>query len=157
MEMLRELNEANNITLEQCAIVDKESEIFIEDSTEDFTRNSIFGDQGVAVRGRAVDDLVADLALDRIDCLWMNIEGAERLAIKGMAETLRKTRYVAIGCHDFRAERDNIDQMRTKRPVLEFLKNNGFKTTSNPSNGKSPNDWVFGENTALVNAVQPPY
>ena len=57
----------------------------------------------------------------------MNIEGAERLAICGMREMIRKTRYACIACHDFRADEDSAQIFSTREIVTDFLRSNDFR------------------------------
>jgi hypothetical protein len=73
-----------------------------------------------------LDDLVASHAIEQVDFLKMNIEGAEALAIKGMDETIARTRRLCICCHDFLADRDGPPTMRTKRAVTDYLLGHGF-------------------------------
>lgn len=59
----------------------------------------------------------------------MNIEGAERLAVGGMLQTIQRTRNVAIACHEFTQEAARPathDEMRMLEPVREFLEHSGF-------------------------------
>ena len=64
--------------------------------------------------------------LSQVDFLKMNIEGAERLALSGLGEMVRKTKNVCIACHDFLANEGGPNEMRTKADVIRFLKQNGF-------------------------------
>lgn len=68
--------------------------------------------------------------ITRIDFLKMNIEGAERFALKGMAEAIRRVRHVCIAAHDFRADRGEGEDFRTRALVAEFLKDSGFTLTT---------------------------
>ena len=56
----------------------------------------------------------------------MNIEGAERHALPGCREALRRTRSVCIAAHDFRAARGEGEAFRTLAFVREFLTSAGF-------------------------------
>ena len=97
-----------------------------------------------------LDELVWKHELEQIDLLMMNIEGAERSAIKGMQKSISITLRVAIACHDFRAERDGLDDMRTKALVVDYLRRNGFRVVTPMSCGAgAASDWVFGENLAF--------
>lgn len=83
-----------------------------------------------AVEGVPFDDVAKLHAIDRIDFLKMNIEGAERDALPGCVEVLKRTRTVCISAHDFRANRGEGDQFRTLEFVREFLTNQGFTLTT---------------------------
>lgn len=67
--------------------------------------------------------------ITRIDFLKMNIEGAERFALKGMPEAIRRVRNVCIAAHDFRADRGEGEDFRTRAFVTEFLRDAGFALT----------------------------
>ena len=73
------------------------------------------------------DDLAAERSIDRIDFLKMNIEGAERWALPGCEQALRRTRHVCIAAHDFRAERGEGAEFRTLEFVKEYLLRAGFE------------------------------
>ena len=62
----------------------------------------------------------------RIDFLKMNIEGAERTALPGCREALRRTRHCCIAAHDFRADRGEGEHFRTRAFVCDFLSDLGF-------------------------------
>lgn len=50
----------------------------------------------IQIRAAALDDLLDDAGVDRVDLLKMDIEGAEALAIRGMSAGLRRGRYRRI-------------------------------------------------------------
>jgi FkbM family methyltransferase len=78
------------------------------------------------VRGVRFDDLATELGIGEIDFLKMNIEGAERFALPGSIEALRRTRIVCVCAHDFRADRGEGEQFRTLEFVLQTLRDAGF-------------------------------
>jgi hypothetical protein len=57
----------------------------------------------------------------------MNIEGAERLALPGCTDALRRARFVCIAAHDFRAARGEGEEFRTLAFVRDFLAAAGFQ------------------------------
>ena len=77
------------------------------------------------VEGITADALLADVP--RIDFLKMNIEGAERYALPGCRELLRRARFVCVAAHDFRADRGEGEEFRTLEFVREFLRDAGFE------------------------------
>lgn len=104
LELTCAYNGLTNVTPVQLAIADKEARVAIDDGA-DRAGGSLAATMGragaITVRAVTVDRLFADLGLDRVDLLKMNIEGAERLAIEGMAESRDRIANVAISCHDF--------------------------------------------------------
>ena len=90
------------------------------------------------------------MELSRVDFLKMNIEGAERFALSGMGEMLRKTKNVCIACHDFLADEGGPDELRTKADVIAFLKQNGFVVSLRESEGDFLRNYVYGLNEKLL-------
>lgn len=86
-----------------------------------------------AVEGVAFDDLCSRHGIDRIDFLKMNIEGAERYALPGCREALRRARFVCIAAHDFRAARGEGEDFRTLDLVRETLTRAGFTLVTRDS------------------------
>ena len=84
----------------------------------------------------------------------MNIEGAERLAIQGMAETLRHTEVLCVSCHDFLAKSGSGDDAgcRTRKLVREFLQQNGLRVAERSDSGLPPylRDQVWGYNRQFM-------
>ena len=103
MAALREnakLNDRNNLTFVPAALADREAEVdLMVAAAEKAGHNTLGGfayntalDHREKVRTRKLDALVAELALDRVDFIKMDIEGAEHAALRGAQETLRKFR-----------------------------------------------------------------
>ena len=67
------------------------------------------------------------------------IGGAEKMAIGGMSRTIQKTRYICISCHDFKAERESNEDMRTKATVREFLLKHNFEIVPREDD---PREWI---------------
>ncbi len=148
-------NQFENVTVLNLAVTDKPGEVFIEDDPHHIS-NAI-GTQtshasGCNVEGRPLDDLVAELRLDSIAFLKMNIEGAERLAIKSMAQTIKRTACVAIACHDFKANRTGNEFFRTKQIITDYLVDNGFEIVQLPADYAWDADHVHAYNPRLVRA-----
>lgn len=129
-----------------CAAVSDEDGIATIGSATNHLANSIIDDaDGVSVSARSLDSLANDLGLGSIDLLKMNIEGAERLAVRGMKRLAQQTANVCISCHDFVADRDGGDSMRTKREVQESLERFGFEIVTRPTH-EHPwvRDYLYG-------------
>jgi FkbM family methyltransferase len=90
LQKLIEYNRLENVVAIQCAVSKPGTETVIQDSNEHL-RNRVGGTEGFRVAARAIDSIAAELGLAQIHFLKMNIEGAERLGIQGMVETLPRT------------------------------------------------------------------
>ena len=130
LEKFCRLNQLTNVTPLHLAAVDKKRDVYIESLIND-ELNSVElepkGEAAFKVQGLSIDEICRQQKVERIDLLKMNIEGAERLAIQGMAEMIKKTRYACIACHDFRA--GESDKFSTTAAVSDFLRDNHFQVT----------------------------
>ena len=135
-----ELSGLTNVTPLCCALADEDGELFISD-TDFHLGNSVIGQSGgTRVRARTLDSLAAELGLDDIALVKMNIEGAEALAVEGMAGTAPHIRNVVISCHDFLADHYGAGpEMRTKAHVRETLQGQAFIISTRP---EAPESWV---------------
>ena len=137
-------NYFRNVVLVQKAVCEAKKQVSIEDS-RDWIANSILPDGRIdpgalRVDGDTLDAITSANDFDHIDLLKMNIEGAERYAIEGMTETIRRTSAVVIAAHDHRA-RGSDTFFRTKSLVRRFLEQNGFTTASRNEDNRP---WVRG-------------
>jgi len=121
-------NRLHNVTPCSRAISDRRREVYIEDNDNHegnaVTSESDPGRMLGPISAVSLDELCAEHGIGHIDFLKMNIEGAERLAIRGMTRMIQRTRHVCIACHDFRGA-----DFRTKSNVIEFLRDNSFDLT----------------------------
>lgn len=83
-----------------------------------------------AVAGRPFDDFAIEQGIGRIDFIKMNIEGAERWALPGMRECMKRACFACISAHDFRARRGDGEEFRTRAFVEEFMRACGFTLVS---------------------------
>lgn len=147
---MRAENRLENVTLFQVAVADRERETQLSDSAE-HEANSIIGvASGIRVACTTLDHIFRSLQLSRVDLLKMNIEGAERLALSGMGEMVRKTKNVCIACHDSLADEGGPNELRTKAGVIAFLKQNGFVVSLREDGGCTVRDYVYGLNEKLL-------
>lgn len=130
-------NDLQNVVPLDLAICDKETEVAIDNPDCDLFSTIVRSGGGQKMKGVALDALVSKLGIDTVDFIKMNIEGAERMAIQGMGNCIKKTRYICISCHDFLADEGHIEAMRTKKFILEFLRQNGFKIISRENDKRS--------------------
>ena len=130
-ETIRRSNLSNVIPV-QCAITDADGSIGISDGTN-YVANTIIdnstldGDLTVTVTvpARALASLCAELDISHVDFLKMNIEGAERLAVKGFGELTID--HMVVSCHDFIADDGGADSFRTKAEVGASLTAQGYE------------------------------
>ena len=87
---------------------------------------SINTQNGIKVSSDTLDNILKIYNIKKIDFLKMNIEGAEKLAIKGMQETIFKIQVVCISCHDFIYDINSDLFFKTKDSVISFLLDNNF-------------------------------
>jgi len=136
-------NRLENTICLQCAIIDRQGVVYIDDSS-DYRASSVgrLPDNGRSdkiVSGVSLDEICAEYAIAKVNFLKMNVEGAERLAIRGMNDVIRQTDYVAIACHDFRANRGDGEQFRTRSLVIDFLRSNHFRIVTRDDD---PRPWA---------------
>jgi FkbM family methyltransferase len=126
------LNDLKNVTPLQVAVADVESTLTIDDgTTHGGSITATIGRRGkTEVSGMTIDRLISEQDCSRIDLLKMNIEGAEQLAIRGMAQSMEMVRHVVISCHDFLVQpgvaRYDSSWFATYDTVTGFLRDLGF-------------------------------
>lgn len=79
-------------------------------------------------------------AIDRVDLLKINVEGAEVALLEHI--DLDDVARIAVAAHDFRAERGDGEQFRTRARVMAILEGAGFAVRP------LPHDWLFAERPA---------
>jgi len=125
-----ELHGLSNVTAFNLACTAAPAELQIETLPvweSNYIREGPASATSYSVKGRPFDDLAREHQIDRIDYLKMNIEGAERFALPGCREALRRARFVTVAAHDFRAARGEGEEFRTLVMVREFLAEAGFE------------------------------
>jgi FkbM family methyltransferase len=131
-------NTLANVTPLQVAASDAEGAVVISDRPAHAHNRLVVDGEGIEVRARPVEAIAAELGITRIDLLKMNIEGAEREAIRGVGALLANTHHVCISCHDFLG-------MPTKAEVRQFLTEHGFAVTAR-EDAREPwtRDYLYG-------------
>jgi FkbM family methyltransferase len=127
------LNNLSNVTTLNYACVDRPEQLQIETLPvweSNYVRTGEATSTSYAVEGVTFDALSESHGIERIDFLKMNIEGAERNALPGCRNALRRVRNVCIAAHDFRAARGEGEAFRTLAFVREFLTTAGFALTT---------------------------
>lgn len=154
LEKLVRYNQLDNVTCVHRAVADVCGDSAMIADSDTYVGNRLSSTQGASVQTITMDALLETLPLLRIHFLKMNIEGAERLAIHGMRETLKRTEMLCISCHDFLAERTGDSSLRTKKEVQAFLQENGI-TVLERMDGKSYlRDQVWGVNQRLLTSAR---
>ena len=121
------------------AVTDRAGTVRISDAPN-ADLNTIMGSEaGFEVAASTLDEVLAATGVERIDLLKMNIEGAERLAIEGMAKMIKSTKHAVIACHDFLGKPDPESELRTRDQVRAFLVENGFTVRQRSGDGRP---WV---------------
>ena len=87
----------------------------------------------VACLQRVKNPVLVAQAVSRSPHWLLAGEGAERFALKGMPEAIRRVQWVCIAAHDFRADRGEGNDFRTRAFVQSFLKDAGFTLVSRDS------------------------
>lgn len=144
------LNGLNQVTAVNYALADRSQTLFIEDDLGRHLGNAVSqaaGGDKLEVQARSLDELCGEYGIETIGFLKMNIEGAEQIAIEGMTEAIKRTRVVAISCHDFKADRTGNEFFRTKSAIEGWLREQGFKIVPRDS----PLPWLRDQ----VNAYNP--
>jgi FkbM family methyltransferase len=142
------LNQLSNVTLLQLALMDKQGTVRIAESESSWMENAIERDEGslgIPVRSTTLNDVCEQEGLKNIAFLKMNIEGAERYALLGAEPVIQNIRQICVACHDFRFERGEGQQFRTRAFVEQFLTGHGFTLASRPNDPRNyVRDHVFG-------------
>jgi FkbM family methyltransferase len=141
------VNGLENVTPLQVAASDRNGTATMSDD-EHHLQNTMLTADGIKVLARRLDSLAAELRITPIDLLTMNIEGAERLAIRGLDQIIGSIRNVCISCHDFLADESGSEQLRTKALVRDYLIEHGF-AVSGRDDAAEPwtRDYLYGVNT----------
>jgi FkbM family methyltransferase len=138
-----------NVTPLQVAAADSDGTATISDLANHVRNTTLaVGRDGIEVPTRRLETIAKSLAITHIDLLKMNIEGAEVSALRGLGPLLAKTRYVCIACHDFFADEEGVETLRTKAAVRELLVEHGFNVrTRDDAPDAWTRDYVYGTNT----------
>jgi len=155
LKALVQYNRLENVVTVQEAVTEPlQLDATIDDSA-DYLSNRLGSANGIPVSATTIDEIRVKLGLEKIDFLKMNIEGAERLAIRGMTDTLKHTQALCICCHDFLADEGGDESCRTKSTVREFLQQSGLRVVERLEPGSPPyiNHQVWAYNPAVATAV----
>jgi FkbM family methyltransferase len=142
------LNRLTNVIPVQLALMDKPGTVRMAEAESSWLENAIGygeGSSGVPVEAGTLIDICEQHGLKDIAFLKMNIEGAERYALLGMEPVIQHIRQICVACHDFRSDRGDGEQFRTRAFVEQFLVAHGFTIASRPDDPRTGvRDHVFG-------------
>jgi len=124
-------NQLVNVVQIPCALWSEKGHVWISNLEQDVSNSTqSINDNGLSTRVDAIDlDTFVDVnRIGKINFLKMNIEGAERMAICGMRNTIGKIKNIAIACHDF-LDQGGSRAFATRDEVLNFLRDNNFEVS----------------------------
>jgi len=152
------LNRLANVIPLHLALMDKPGRVRITESESSWTGNAVDAStdaSGTEVRADTLDNVCEELSVGTISFLKMNIEGAEREALRGMASVLPRVEQICVACHDFRADRGEGEVFRTRAFVEQFLSERCFRLTSPVNDPRSYiRDHVFGFGCERQNSAE---
>lgn len=128
-----------NVELVQRAVSNRSGVVLLADDGANVANRVTRQGKTVTVAASSLDELAVELNIGRVALMKMNIEGSERLAIEGMHRLIQRTDNVAISCHDFLAESEEDESLKTKQVVRTFLEEQGFLVHSRDHD---PRPWV---------------
>ena len=103
------------------AITDRDGEVTITSGSQHLANSIVIGEgSGQKVEARSLESLMESLGVSRVDFLKVNIEGAERLLVKGLGNL--DIRHLVVSCHDF----TGIPEQRTREEVRQALSALGY-------------------------------
>ena len=139
-----------NVTPLCLAVSDRSGTVSISDGDRHQLNRLVEG-PGLQVESKTIPQLIADEHIDHLDLVTINIEGAEREAIRGLGDAAAVVRRLAISCHDFLADRGGDDSLRTRDEVCEMLKDYGYDIHLRGEQGKKYwlRDYVYATRADL--------
>jgi FkbM family methyltransferase len=142
-----ELNRLSNTTVLNVALMDKPGSVSMVES-DTWSGNAVYfcdGAGGARVPAMTLDAVCAAQGVEQVAFLKMNIEGAERFALPGVEPMIDRVGTICVACHDFRADRGDGEEFRTRAFVERFLTEHGFRLARRPDDPRpSVRDHVFG-------------
>ncbi len=140
-------NGLRNVTPLHVAVMDRPGRVRMSQSGQWYDAAITLGDDpsGIEVRGASLDEICQEAGFSGISFVKMNIEGAERHALEGMQSVLKQLKAICVACHDFRADRGDGEEFRTRAFVERVLTEHGFRLASRPEDRRAfVRDHVFG-------------
>jgi FkbM family methyltransferase len=146
-------NQLGNVVAVPYAVWSERCALWISDLEEDVSNKVTSAGQNVTslkVEAIDLDAFIEEHKIEKIDFLKMNIEGAERMAIRGMKKTISITRYVAIACHDFLDQEGSSEQHAIRDAVIDFLRKHNFEIAQRPDDPRAyVRDHIYGKSRTI--------
>jgi FkbM family methyltransferase len=136
------LKQIENYSAFSLAINNNHERLFLSSSTN-YTAVSTNREGYIEVHTTDWNNFLFKNKIAKIDLLQINIEGAEKFLLP-MISDYGMIKRIIISAHDFRANRGDGEQFRTREFVKDFLIETGYKVTHC---GIKPRqlDWMFAE------------
>lgn len=123
LQTLVALNGWSHVEPLQVALADAPGTLTISNEEDNWVEGNVYGDSGgVSVAAVTFDALCAERGIVEVDWVKMNIEGAEKDALRGMERMAPHVQHMTISCHDFLG----TEWGRSKDYVLAWLTSHGF-------------------------------
>lgn len=135
---MRALNDWPQVELHQVALAAEAGTVMMSDS-EDWITGNMYEAGNVEVRAVSLDELCAELGIQSIDWLKLNIEGAEKEAVLGMERMAPHIRHLMISCHDFLG----TEWGRSKAQVTGWLVDHGFDVMEHEPGMVALEDYLY--------------
>ena len=136
-------NQKDNYTACNLVINANHESVFLN-SAINYTAVSTSEKGYIEVQSINWSDFLSKYRIEKIDLLQINIEGAEKFLLPTITDYSNIKRII-ISAHDFRANRGDGEQFRTREFVKDFLINAGYKITHCGTKPRQM-DWMFAEN-----------
>lgn len=119
------------------------NESYFLHSATDYTAVATDEKGYIEVNSMPWDDFLSKYKLEKIDLLQVNIEGAEKYLLP-MITNYTNIKRIIISSHDFRADRGDGEQFRTREFVKDYLTAAGYSVKHCGSKPRQL-DWMFAE------------
>lgn len=125
----------NNVTVVEFAVGEFSGEVQLHITGPSGVANStaaVVGGSCVNVRSTTLRDVMAELGVDKVAYMKMNIEGAEYDALRGFGPAIKNVEEMVVSCHDFTGD----PAQATYKKVYDYLGSWDFrvKNVANPRN-----------------------
>lgn len=123
--------------------INSTNESFFLHSAVDYTAVATDEKGYIEVDSMPWADFLSKYSIQQIDLLQINIEGAEKFLLP-MIENFSSIKRIIVSAHDFRADRGEGEQFRTREFVKNYLTAAGYSVKHCGSKPRQL-DWMFAE------------